>query len=60
MDATKVRDSRLCECKTCRCYSLVSPLGGTCGGCLTGLHYTYGSRPPEIDGRYALPSKAKR
>lgn len=46
MDASKVRESRLCDCKDCRCYSLVSPVGGTCGGCLTGLHFTYGSQPP--------------
>jgi hypothetical protein len=39
MDASKIRTSKVCDCR-CGCRTIVSPSGGECGGCLTGLHGT--------------------
>jgi hypothetical protein len=47
MTADRLPESKLCACPKERCYRLVSPLGGLCGGCVTGTeHYTFGASVP--------------
>ena len=59
MTPERLPESKLCACESCRCYRLVSPLGGTCGSCLTGEHYAFGAPVPKQSYRHrprtALP-----
>lgn len=59
MDTSKVRTSKVCACH-CGCRTIVSPSGGSCGGCLTGLHGGYTSPWVRNAMRGTLPPKVYR